>query len=77
MGLEVCFFPVFWAVGTFPTDLLSGDNESAKLALLSWAVGPHGLCRAMEDRAAAAGNSLCIRACIDAGVGDFFLALWF
>ena len=31
----------------------------------------------MEDRGAVAGNSLRVQACIDAGVGDYFLRLWF
>ena len=37
--------------------------------------GPRDSWRSMVDRAAAAGNSLCVRACVDAGMGDYFLEL--
>ena len=76
-GLCISNFLRLLAVGIFPRDLLSGENESDKLARLAGAAGPRDLWRPMEDRAAVAGNSLYIRACIDVEVGDYFLQLWF
>ena len=47
------------------------------MALLPRALDARDLWRSMEDHAKVAGNSFCIRACVEAGVGDGYLQLWF
>ena len=56
---------------------LSGDEPRGRLNLLSNAAGPRDLRRAAQDRVAVAGNTVRIRECMDAGVGERFLKLWF
>ena len=53
----------------FPKDLLSGENVRDKSALLAEGERPHDLLRSTEDRAAVAGNSLCVQGSFDAGDG--------
>ena len=56
---------------------LSGDVARGRLNVLSNAAGPRDLWRAAEDQVTVAGNTLRIRACVEAGVGKRFLRLWF
>ena len=55
---------------------LSGDEVRDKRNISSDAEGPRDPWRAAEAEVAVAGNSLRIRTCINAGVGERFLKLW-
>ena len=61
----------------FPYGTLSGGEALGRLRLLSSAMGPSDHRRAGEDRAAAAGGTLSIQACVSAGVKEAMMECWF
>ena len=72
-----CHFVFFAEFALFSCDSLSGDDGREKLAILSSADGPRDAWRTIGDSAAAAGNTMGILGCIDAGASGNYLRPWF